>query len=878
MGGLLVEHAVANVWCEPIQDRQEITALARLTKNAVSGFVNVLWGRIVLPPIAGLTRPTFHVYQIGALSATLFDIVIEIDTWVNLRDVVVLNNVIIDVFFLNGCKVPLDTMYLRQNKDGNLILAIQYLPRINYLGSDLDNSTLYIRFYANALYDTVAWRATANHPDQPIQVVCQYIKTQVDFTTFITQVNQITALYTQGYGVYYIDGYAFNPLLGFDTSYLGKHLSFIWDSSVKHTQVFNITTLPQFTSDVDPNIVKYLAVMDSVYDTIDYFDDIDVYIKHPVTSQQVFLARLRKETCRQVTHNAYSLSKRNVDDFLTLLNWPVNSSVVFIVRQGGLNRGLFPQHNRIEELYKLSYSQIITAMTTNTVVPEWSARALENSAYIRLMGSSIDTITAGLVEEAYGYNASTKVIANPLMRVNTDSVPFVNLSNLMSTPDKITNSGKRVIYHYKDGLLEGHLNNNALFQDYYLPPTFNDSDTVEAFNANAIANITGILYDQDVTSHRLKQYGFRCYVCALIGGVPSEIWYDVTDGPYHYYNADGNNGNNFTPTLVWDYGLLSAANLFPCVKINDVHYIHTPPTLTPNFRGYIQFELLEDVVWFGTPTTRRFRVPVGVIDVFMDGYSLIQDLDYFVEDGVVTIVKKPYTLPEDTVIFVRAYGSPSPVTMAPDLPREAGFVRAGILSVNGVYDIRNDRNIRVILSGKMKHRDEVKFAENSDGILTTDGKPYAISDYALPVENFTTKTLIPYRTEALDLDERVMNYMTTLLPEPTIPNGVIHVERWELVSPFCSAILHALLNGFLSTGQLDMNYTDSQVDGWLVNYLPLLSVDPCIRPIDLRYVVIYPHPYNYMVSVTESQYRFMDYLVNRFLFNRTDLTPAVFID
>ena len=57
MGGLLVEHAIANIWCEPIQDRQYRTALARLSKNAVSKFVNVLWERIELPLVSGYARP-----------------------------------------------------------------------------------------------------------------------------------------------------------------------------------------------------------------------------------------------------------------------------------------------------------------------------------------------------------------------------------------------------------------------------------------------------------------------------------------------------------------------------------------------------------------------------------------------------------------------------------------------------------------------------------------------------------------------------------------------------------------------------------------------------------------------------------------------------
>lgn len=880
MGGLLVEHAIANIWCEPIQDRQYRTALARLSKNAVSKFVNVLWERIELPLVSGYARPLWHVYQVGALPASLFDITLPVGQWTAVSSLVVTDAVVVDIFFINGCKIPLDTCYLYQCVDGNLILAVQYLPRINYLGQDIDRDTLYIRFYANALYDTAAWRSIGLLSSAPLQVVNRYIVTESDYTAFMVGVNQINTTYTLGYGTYYIDGYVVNPLLGFDPVYLGRQLSFIWDSSVKHTQEFTVASLPLFTSSIDPNIVKYLAVMDRIYDTIDYHDDIDIYLFNSAIGAGVYVSRLRAETCRQVTHSAYSVSKRVIDDLRTSLGW-TNAAVLsirFVIRQGGLNRGLSQQASRIEELYKLSYLQIIEAMTTVTPVPEWSARALEESSYTQLMASDIEDIDLAVASVAYGYNASTRIIADPVLRIDANALPIIRLPELLTTRDLDTNDGLRVLYYYADGTYLGYANDNSVYRDYYIPPAYAAADTVEAFNANALVRQTGALYDQNVESHRLAQYGFRCYACAIVGGQPSEVWYDVTDTPYYYYDSVGTSGNGYTPSLVWDYGLLSAANLFPCVRIGDVHYTYTAPALTPSYLGYIQFPLQEDVVWFGTPTTRPFKLPIGVIDVFMDGLSLIRQLDYYIHAGIVTITKRPDSDPADTVIQVRAYGFPDPQTLLADLPRESDFVRAGMLSVNGYYNIRNDRNIRIVVSGRLTHRTDVRFTETMSGALTTDGRPYAISDYAVAVENFTNQRTLPFRQQAIELDNRVMDYLTTRLPEPATPTGVIMVERWELFSPFCSAVLHALLDGFLSAGQLDMAYTDAQVDGWLASYYPLLAVDPCVQPIDLRYVVIYPHQYRTVVSVTHAQYTFLEYLIGRFLNNRTDLTPAVFIE
>lgn len=883
MSGLLLEHAVRTIWCEPIRDRQEYLALARLTKSAVSKYVTVLWERISLPEVSGLTRPLFHVYQIGALDSSVFDIsTLTKDVWFGLESVIVSNDVVVDIFFFNGCKVPPSTVYIRQNTDGNLILAIQYLPLTEYLGSNIDQDTLYCRFYANALYDSTEWRADSSNPDAPIKIASANIKNQTDFANFISSVNAILATHgSEGFGLYYVDGYLSSNITAYHTKFLNRVLTFVWDSSIRLIQNFAISQTPTFSSVIDPNIEKYLLLVDLVYDTIDFFDDVDIYLVNTdVDVVGVYLGRLSKETHRQVTHNSYSVSKRKVKDVLNSIGWLDLSKVTIrlVVRKGGLDRGLFRQHNRVEELYKLTYNQIIEAMVTNPTVPEWLASTLENSAYVRIMGSQIDDIDSAMAEEAYGYNAATRAIANPLCKVDATGTPYVELPPLLTEKDINTNNGRRVFYHYKDGLLRGYINNSARDINYYLSPTYDDCDLVEAFNYTALVKNAGTIYDQDITDSRLKQYGFRCYVSPLIGGIPSEVWYDVTNGPYYYYNEVGDSGNGYLPELVWDYGLLSAANLFPCVRINDIQYVYTAPPLTPNFTGYIQFELLEDVVWFGTPSTRRMRISFGVLDVFMDGYSLIRNLDYYVDDGLITVTKRPATDPEDTVIFVRGYGFPNPQTMVTDLPREQNFVKGGILSVNGSYDIRNDRNIRIVVEGLLKPRDSVKFTENMSGVLSTDGRPYSITDYAIPVENFTGKDFIDYRSRSIDLDDRVMEYLTLRLPEPVTPPAIIVTDRWDLVSPFCSAVLHALLDGLLSAGELNGAYTDSQVDAWLAGFLPLLEVDPCVREIDHRYVIIYPHPYKFIVSVTNSQYRFLEYLIARFLFNRTDLTPSLFIE
>ena len=88
MANLLLQHAVENIWCEPSQDYQTTLGLSRLTSVAVNSYVNVLWRSISLPAVAGVNRPLFHVYQIGALPPDFFNISIEKETWVPVKEVI----------------------------------------------------------------------------------------------------------------------------------------------------------------------------------------------------------------------------------------------------------------------------------------------------------------------------------------------------------------------------------------------------------------------------------------------------------------------------------------------------------------------------------------------------------------------------------------------------------------------------------------------------------------------------------------------------------------------------------------------------------------------------------------------------------------------
>ena len=892
MGELLKEHALANLWCEPIQDRQHTLTPARLTPAGGSfRSFEVLWENIPLPISSSNVRRRYHVYQIGQLDPASFNMDIPIETWISFASISNSESMVVQAFLSNGCTLPTDECWFYWASDYNLLVAVGINPAFDlglehyyngqisqwvYRKVTLDNFSLHVRFYSNSRFDSIYWQQQAVDPIHGIQSVSSTVKTIGDYSQFIADCDAIIAFFgNQGKATYYQDGFVCNRPSGWSSTLVGKTFRFVWDASVKEIGFYKVTELPIFDSNLDVGSQKYLLVRETAYDMIDYHDDVDFYLVSRETStvfKGVYIHRLDPKVLRQVTHNAYAIKKTVVDALIsqhTFLTTPSKLEIMVVVREGGMVRGLSPQLNRVEELYKLSRVQILEAMReTNTDIPEWRASALESSAYTAVMRSDIDDITTDMVDDAYGYNAATRAVADPPCSVdNTGVVPYVNVPNLLDIKDKESNGGCRSLFAYLDGKLKGYWYDTGLYDGIPVPTTIGNVDRVECFNYQLSEIDDGVVYDSDVSSHDLEQYGFRCYVTPIVGGNPSGIWEDITDYPFFNYDPVGDVGNGFTPRLTWNHYLLDAGNLYPCVKINKVMQVHRPDV--SNFPGYIRFQLQAN----GNPLS----LEPAAIDVFVAGESLIEDVDYFVRFPWISIHRRPdSTITPDSVI-VRTYGCCNPLTMKHDTPREQGWIKGRIASINESYDIRNDRPIRVVVEGLFKTRDQVRFSENGSGPLSTEGRPYAVTDYPISVENFTGKKTIPYRQQAIDLDERVIAYLSERLPQPTVRHPMIFEERWRAFSPFCSAIIYALQNNIIDATfatPYNLAFVEPLVSPWLY----LLDVDPCVQGFDPEYQIVLPHPYLDEQTLPIEKYLFVEFVIRHYLNSKTDQTYSVSVE
>lgn len=882
MSNPLVDHGISKVWCEPIQDHQHLIAGARLT-GVGGAFLKLLVGYDNIPlPITSNRLRRYHVYQLGLIQLGNFDINIATNVWTNVATIMQQDSVVIDAYLSSGAMIPKAICWMIRLYNGNLLMAVEHHSGLSYGRLTIstgavgiiqpDSDMVYFRFYRNARYDSSDWLSTPL-PFNPIKVVSRFIYSINDYVSFMDEVANVVSQYS-GFGqeVYYCDGFKVNAPLGFDTYYLNRHLQLVWDESIKAVQSFPLASCKSFVSELDLNVTKYLLLTDRAYDEIDYIDDIDLYLVNSA-GVGVLVHRALPSAMRMIAHNAYSVSTSLIASY-TLLNDHFldlgSCSLTLVIRQGGMINGVSPQANRIEDLYRLSYDEILSAMSGQPNIHGWSAATLEKSAYVKLMSLPINDINAKVVSDAYGYHTVNQVLY-PVQ------LPVV-FSEVVTPTSYVRRTGfwgnaKRTIASYN---ADGHLLNHE---------TYTHGSTVHALSNPLTSHVEVIplgvgdsLYcGVDLNNDpRLAAYEYRCYLCNLVNGVPSEDWIDVTGSEYYTVRKVGQDSHL---SLLWDTVGLAQANQYMAVKINDVMGVSTV-TLNPSNSAALNFTIGAIYTWIDGTYLRPVTIAPAVVDAFMDGVPLIPEIDFKVIWPKVYILRKPTNWTAGCTITVRYYGFCNPATGRPYPPREVGFVRGGLLSVDGVFNTRNNRLTRVLVGGQYKRLSDVRCAEDGTGALSTDGRPYALTDYIFPVEGFSPLNTTAAYHESTLIDEQVDSYLTSRLPMANPIYQFIDGDRWVLYSPFASAVLKFVKLGGVTLSQLRGSYTRTDTDAWLVNHLPLLAADPCTAlPLSSHdFVSVHVHPFNDVQTVTFDQYRFLDFVVRNYLNNLTDLSPSVIVE
>jgi len=891
----LLEHALENVWAQSTQDRQHVLKMARYTPASGSyRRVQIQRFFVDLPTATDGAMLWHHVFQIGATFPMLLSLKTIKNEWVRADEIATLHGVTINVFTESGTEAALCHCWLRQVSDGNILLAVEIRDKFNFgkemvindmqqqelVQRQLSSEDTYFRCYQNAKAQSSQWAATTPSDFKPLSYVYQQISSSANFTTFLNKVNAAkTSHGNLGKGRYYIDGF----LVGTQNAYranlhLGRLLTYVHDETVRYEGIVPFEGMGTFHSNVDAGQMKMLLLVgEAISDiSINYHDDIDFYLVNHATINDLngrgtYIGRVRRDIVRQVTQNAYSIRTASLQALIAehaadhLIAGKVY--IRYIVRDGGMRKGLPFNRERLNDLYRLPVDKIKEAMYgVNSVVPEWRAEYLEKTEYMKVVSSWYNQINTPMVSNGYGYHALMKVSFNEMVRPEAGIYKLAGGYLASPVRDNLNASMHR---YDNNGLYLGP--QNVLIQSRQHFDNQVNVASAEFINMPFSETEDGTYIDQDLTNADLNEYGFRAYVCSWHNGAPLFDWQDITGGIWYTYTVTNGIGE-----ITWNFPLLDAANLYPAIRIQKLVHCYKF-NLPVNYSGFVRFsiESLQKVA--GSDVQRVQCIPSDSLDIFLNGKPLIENIDYYVKWPEVVIVKRFTTAPSSTEIYVRHYGLSLGSELDHRQPREAGFSKAGILSADSKYDLRNDRNIRIVVDGVIKTRNEVKFAEDSLGNVTLDGRPYSIQEYRFPMENFVSVPVKPLVMDAESIDERVSAYVTPYINENITERGFIDGERYQVVSPLISALLHAMVNfNFLNNGELDdVTITDLLIEELAAPYWSLLPYEPIFNQADVYYVNILPHQYTTPMEITARQYIFLEHIIHIYLKDSIDLTPTV---
>jgi len=849
----LVAHAYQNVWCDPAMDFEHIFEPTRITSSSgVMGECTVMWRTVKLPT----STDRYHVYTLGQVNPQTLGLVAKTSQWMTLAAVMAERLTYIQVYTAEGLLFPLAQSYIMYTRDRTLILAVKEQPNI----APLSTTPLFFRFYANAFFGSRRSDGQVNNVESIF-----YSHTDINSAlAFQHQVSLLVAL--QGYVTLTLNGRYIN---GFVPSTLqgGDLLEAVYDSSVKKVIDFNVTDLSTFESIKDAKTKYLLHYSDPQTPDvlIDYRDDCDLWLikKNPIqtgsTWDGLYFHKNNDDAFRQVTHRDYSVCVPYVATYMgTQASWTDLSELTLrlVIRSAGFDRPLVPEANQIHELYKLPDDLIVKAMLgIDSTVSNWRAPTLENSQYIDIMDANLGAVTLPMVESAYGYNAIATVLA--------ESPTLVDERGYVDLPVALQNGS--TMYEYDaNGVLLGWYPHVAGAQ---YQPVYEGCKLVEGWVGSGSAVIPQVM---DMSGTPIQAgYSYRYYIATRKddGYADDSTWQDVTHDSTKWTTVNGK--------VQW---LVDTGSYVTCVKSDASHLIYTLD-LTP-MNGLLQFSIGAQITY---PTGVQYSVlaiPTGQLDLFLNGYALVENLDYFVQWPQVIVVNKAYLADSATQsLTIRASGFCRSTMKRPPVA-EYGFLRWGVLSHNDTFNVRDDHVQRVIANGRTFDKSQLVFAEDQASIAipaVPNGSPYQVQDLIVPLRNYCDQDTYTLLTPAQTVDQAVSDYLTLKIPE-TIPGTLdVITDKYAIYSPFCSTIIHDMINGLLSMSAFEGQYSDRDIKQALANYTYLLSYDPTQKSMDLTHVAIHPTNLLTVLTLNIYQWKFISRAVKIFLNGDVDLTKFVAI-
>lgn len=824
------------MWCAPDQDYQAILEPKRISPSyGIRKTIKVMWNTIYLPNQVDV----FHVFVVGQLNPRLLGLFPSSKKWKSFGENMREEGMFANLYNEKGLHLLRAKAWYQVTEDKNLIIAINRPQRVNI---DVGNERIYLRVYSNAFFNS------SRHTEEgAIYWDGKIAQSNSDVLAMQAAIGHLRA--TVGKTTCFVNGRVVREI-NLVSARVGDEIEYVHDRSVVREVYFTLNELRRYTSTLD-GIGKYLLAYDEASEEriIRYQDDVDVYLftmNGPNEYDGVYVHKNDHRTLRMVTFRDYGLSINVVSAIAQNHAWAndENIQVRLSIRDAGLELPLVYEHNRQHELFKLPFTERINAMTgIDSHVSVWKAEALEYSAYTHVMRARSMHLPKSLVDNAFGYNAASSLVAmTPLRAISVNGEPGVVLPYHLiqdSTVYEHDAEGKLIgTYGHVNGLHYLMRNQASRLADvikgrggYHLSDTYNERE-----------------------EYHNPDLDYRFYVCDVYDGVVLNNWRDVT-GTGHYVISESK--------IRWT----EDPNLYTMTRKSDT-FLSYGISIRP-LGGVLRFSLRHSVYRDVLTIDQVMQVPMGELDLYLNGHPLIEGIDYAIEFPQIVIFSNRFFkddwqgLQDIHIRFTGFCNENLEYSMAKDV----GFVKHGLASNNRRFNVRDDKVVRMIVNGQLIHRDDISFAEGGEpqlGANPLNGLPYQIRDMVIPMRPMVDRETYEYIGKSREVDEEVEDYLTLKYPsvEPDAPSPTN--AKYPLHSPFISAIISDLQSRVLDPDFLYDQYSDEKARGAVKNYEYLLAYDPSqigLR-IDQRYVEIHPTPSKVVIDLPVHQYRFVQRMVD----------------
>lgn len=841
-----VSSALKDIWCTPAQDEQYIFKMKRLTGYlGFSSRIEVMTTSISPPT----TTSRWHLFALSVAYPDLLSMVSHPNHWVKLSDCANQTLRIIDIYNDLGVKIGLSTAYFTFTTERMLLLAIQEIPGMGVLttsqGSkkllDYNTDNFYIRIYKNAYFNSPRWvNRVPNTPiPNPVYVMGVLYTQTSDVLALQNAVLQNAGL--PGVNYLYKNGFVVDTITLGNVA-LGDYLEWVYDASVISKQDLGyLIDLKTYVSDLDSKS-KYIIHQTTRSSTIDYQDDVTLLLMNNSVGIQV--PRNARWTLRNLTHQDYGLREDVIGSILQAIgsSWSIDNTKLYILpRYSGYDRVLVDEHHRIKELYKLPDAKILSAMQgVDSTVSEWRAQALEASNYAMVMSSSYDAITKSMVIDALGYNSIANDVAKSIIKVQPGF-------NYVSIPSAYTLKGSAYLYD-SNGYLINYLNYTNLPSLSVGP----DVSYVEFIRESQVDR-----FDESLNVHTVylsNDRDYRYYLRDNSTNPQVNTWQEIPVTDPRISIVDG--------VMSW----VNVPNTFDTLVKSNSGVITQQYSL-PMTDGLLVINMTSKVLVDGVLIDRELLVPPGELDVWLNGRTLVRNVDYRVKFPSIVICAKSYLSGiGDQQVTVRMKGLCTSDMLLQD-ENEYGFIVDGILSIDNEFDIRDDKVTSISIAGGLKVPSELTFQETGGVVYVTDselnGKPYAVKDCVIRLTDLTGVDSLDLRTKSVAVDKKVSAYLTQYADKPAVAPTGSKLGNHVLYSPLIAKVAMALKSGAIDNSILSQQYSDNQVLDLIDPYLYLYEYDPTHPKNRISAGLVDIHPTHLTTTLTLSiwQYSFLTRVV-----------------